>query len=204
MEDPCRKLLDQLKDGSQDEINYTFEELQCLLGAEIRQFVAYHFYHRGEVFIEELLQQVWIKVWLKADQCRGQTHIAIRAWIKQIALRMGINMVRDGQRLEELIRISQENDVEEDKNSICDENELIGQESWGTVTSNWRPTEDQVIFHDLMQHWLKRLTNQEGKVFILFLDGYPKSEIAEIMKISRSRVSQYIDQILAKNTGVNW
>jgi RNA polymerase sigma factor (sigma-70 family) len=197
-------LLDQLKTGSQDETSLILTELQLLLGAELHKYVNHRFDSQGKVFVEELLQQTWIKVWRNMDQCHGVSCQSILAWIKKTALRTGLNMIRDDREFDELLRLEREHPSGEDGNSLCDEVSLIPQESGKTAASMWRPTEDQVIFSDLMQQWRASLTDQERKVFLLCLGGYSKSEIADMLNISRPRVSQYIEQIYRKNAGIGW
>lgn len=202
--DASRTLMDRMKTGSQEEINFTLAELQQLLGAELRNYVNHRFNSQGEVFVEELLHQTWVKVWLKMDQCRGFTCQSILAWIKKAALRIGINMVRDNRKFAELLRLESENSSDEDGSSPREETNVFPQENGGMAASMWRPTEDQVIFNDLIEKWRESLTDQERNVFRLILEGCSKSEIADMMDISRPRVSQYIEQISGKNAGIDW
>jgi len=174
------------------------------MGDDLRKYVLRHFGRQGDFFVEELLQQTWIKVWRRIDQCDGFTCRTILAWIKQAALRTGLNMVRDQKKLEQLLSLEGERSSQEDGGSPCEETNFYTHENQGQAAWVRRPTEDQVIFNDLVKKWRSELTGQERKVLFLRLDGCSNSEIAAILNISRPRVSQYLDQIARKHAGFGW
>lgn len=202
--DFCPTLVDRIKTGSQEDKNLSFARLQFEINDHLRKFVNFHFFSQGEEFIEELLHQTWIKVWQNIGQCRGRSRQSILAWTKSISLNLGYNLVRDNKKFDELLHLDAERSGEESESHSWEETNFRIKENKRGVSTLHRPTEDQVLFRDLMQKWQDQLTDQELRVFTLCLDGYSKSEIATILGISRPRVSQYIEQICSKNVGVDW
>jgi RNA polymerase sigma factor (sigma-70 family) len=192
--------LDRLRTGTGTEINLTLEELQCLLGGDLSKYVSRYFSQRDEIFIEELLQQTWHKVWSQASQCRGLDRRSILAWVKQIARRTGINMVRDGKKLEHFISLEELSASEDEDAPPWDESTVSAPVRWGAQPLSIRPTEDEISLGELIQEGRRRLTDRQYEVFLLCLYESSKSSIAKILEISEQRVGQIIDQINTRFT----
>jgi RNA polymerase sigma factor (sigma-70 family) len=183
--------------GKSDEVNQTIIKLQQLLGRDLLKFLNYQFFQQGEDFVTELLHQTWLKVWINAKQCTGDTQRSILKWVKTIAYHTGLNMIRDDKMLQESISI-EESKPDKNRQPIQD-NLDAAQGLWDNQQPSFRPVEESVIFQEKMEKLIKELSKQEYKVFSYSKDGYTGSEIAKLLSISKPRVSQYIKQIIKKN-----
>lgn len=172
--------------------------LQDILDSDLIKYVNYKYGNEGEFFTEELIQQTWIRVWMKSGQCHSKSRNGILRWVLRIARNLGLNMLRDTQRLKEIVSLDE-----------CDSNidaGLLNVESdpleciFATPNdpSFQRTVEDQAILQETLALWTTKLTPRECKVFSLWLYNFSNKQISEIMCISESRVTQLLKQISKK------
>ena len=149
---------------------------------------------RINISIEEVLQRTWITVWEKAIQCRNESPASTIGWIYRISRNLAYNLLRDNKHIQELIT-REEDEIDEvsfPENTINRRRLNSGQ-----VSSN-RPTEERVVEDERKRLFFASLTKNQQQVYILWIDGYKEKEIANFLKISPQRVSQYMKQISEK------
>jgi RNA polymerase sigma factor (sigma-70 family) len=154
--------------------------------------------------MDDVIQQTWIKVWLKANQCRGESRAEILGWIKTIAAHVGANMRRDSAKLVQLIRQEQEEETGEVRRA-CSARQQSQVEGLDDTDHGLRPTEQAAQLRDF-HSWMKRslnkldqtLTCREKQVVDMLQQGISKGQIATQLSISGARVTQLLAQIQKK------
>jgi RNA polymerase sigma factor (sigma-70 family) len=164
-----------------------FDKLYDLFSNRIKKYLHRQFSSQGDDFIDEVIQRTWVKVFIKSTQCRGVTESSILSWIKTIARHTGLNLIRDDEKFEELIR---EEEITSDLQGVVIQN--------STTKTYCRVTEEVVLNQEKVDNWYNRMTECQRRVFIYRLYGFSNTEIAEKFKISNPRVTQHITQIRKK------
>lgn len=118
--------------------------------------------------IEDIMQEVFLKVYNKGIYYRGSSEGEAKAWLHRIARNVAIDLIRDRERRPApLIE-----DIPSDEN-----------------------IEDSIYELD---RFFYGLTIREVEVLRLILDGYKEAEVAEKLGIARPRVSQLMKSIRKK------
>lgn len=149
--------------------------------------------------MDELIQKTWLQVWEKAYQCKGTTQASIFKWIKTIAHNLGMNMVRDLQKLNQMIAFEDfETDLQADQYIHPQQSRhpqiMIGDE----VSMSGEDTQIKLEFAESVKLLIHQLTPQEHNAFTLWVNGHPKNEIARMLNVKPPRVTQLFDQIAKK------
>jgi RNA polymerase sigma factor (sigma-70 family) len=185
--DQCRNLLDLISNIDLEKRDEAFERLYDLLNDLLMKYLRGQFRSQGDDFHDEVAQSTWVKVLSKSTQCRGMTQASIFAWLKAIAYHTGLNLIRDDEKFEELIR--QEETTNDLQGAVVVKSKR---------TSFFRAIEDTVFYRESVVNWLNNMTERQREVFYYRRYGLSKTEIAEKMKISNPRVTQHLKEIHRK------
>lgn len=180
------------------EASILLASLQDILGNSLIKYVNYKYGNEGEFFSEELIQQTWIRVWMKSGQCHSKSRNGILRWVLKIAQNLGLNMLRDTRKLNEIVSLDECDSKTDDRFLDFESNHLEYIFVTPNESSFQRTVEDQAIFQETLARWTSKLTPRERKVFSLWLYNFPNKQISKIMRISESRVTQLLKQINKK------
>ncbi len=175
-------------------------ELQTLIGNQLIRYVSHHFGNNGVEFIEEVVQRTWIKIWEKASQCHSSTSSSTYAWIYKIARNTALTLWRDMKKLDEVISFD---DVVFTEAAPQDLPTIHGSSRKGHIIKSERAIEEEIVEQEYQRSWKAFLSPKERQVYGLWIAGYTKSEIADILKMKRPRVSEYFRQIINKKLSFN-
>jgi RNA polymerase sigma factor (sigma-70 family) len=176
------------------------EDLHQALIDLLKKYVNQLFLRQNEDFKIELVQLVSFKIWSNAGKCKGDSEQSILSWIKKIVYTSGVSLLRDGERLDQFIDLEL-NDSDDEGNSTDDGPLDNAINLWGVSDHSERAVEDDIIYRELIQSWIDKMTPQEHKVFVYRMYEYSKTEIAAKLGVSKPRVTQLIEQIDKKCTG---
>lgn len=190
--------MDKLSIATLSEATLALDGLQQILGNDLIKYIHRKYGSEGSFFAEELIQQTWIRVWMKSGQCHSKSKDGILRWVYKIARNLGLNMLRDTRKLDEMISLD-EDDSENNHEYL---NLEFSQADHIVIESNGLPfqrvTEDQAIQQDWLNRWSAKLTERERKAFSLWLYNFSNKQISELMHISKPRVTQLLKQIYKK------
>jgi RNA polymerase sigma factor (sigma-70 family) len=138
--------------------------------------VCYDFAHGDIPRCEDMVQEVWIMLWLKFDTMTGRTEWQQRVWVRRVTRSVLVDLYRrEAGNADVLVRLD---DLCED---IADEDVRV-------------PSDVAERIDDLFA----ALTPDEQRLMRMRLDGYSAEEIAAGLKIETNAVYQRVNRIMNK------
>ncbi len=159
----------------QEQEQAAFEALYCRYGGALRRHLQQ--FLRDDAAAEDLLQEVFLRVWTKAEQWNGQG--ACRAWLFRIATNLALNWLRsERRRREQPLEVTRLNDS-------CDDEDGTGP-GWLIDTAADLPEQicEAAELHRLLSGLIETLPEKKREVVRLLHEReLEPQEIAEMMEM---------------------
>ena len=128
---------------------------------------------RGDIpRCEDMVQEVWIMLWLKFDTMTGSTEWQQRVWVRRVTRSVLVDLYRKNR-----------------FNPITDESDL-------SDLSNLSDPSDSQDVAERIDELFATLTPDEQRLMRMRLDGYSAEEIAAEFKIGTNAVYQRVNRIM--------
>jgi DNA-directed RNA polymerase specialized sigma24 family protein len=197
-EDPFCDLLEFIKEGRLFENLDTEQPQTQRLRQQLEKIIQYKFPEQDGDFYNVLLNKTLQKIWLKAHQFRGQTGKECQGWVNQIIYTTGLDLIDDDKKLDECVSIDSTSGGVEAYSKNDEENFCI--DISRDNLSKPRPVEEEIVCQEYLNtlFYGSNLTKQERQVVMMLFDGYSKKVIADVLGVSKPRITQLIHQIQGK------
>lgn len=197
-EDPFCDLLELIKKGQLFESLEIEQPQTQRLCQQLKKIIRYKFPEQDDDFCNVLLNKTLQKIWLKAHQLRGQTGKECQGWVNQIIYTTGLDLIDDDKKLDECVSIDStfggvDAYSKNDEENFCID---ISRDN----LSKLRPVEDEIVCHEYLYTLIygSSLTKQERQVVMMLFEGYSIKVIADVLGVSKPRITQLIHQIQEK------
>ena len=136
--------------------------------------VCYDFAHGDIQRCEDMVQEVWIMVWLRFDSMTSTSEWQQRVWVRKVTRGVLVDLYRKNSfdPLSDAMDLSELSDLSEQS--------------------------DQTDVAERIDELFSALTPDEQQLMRMRLDGYPSDEIAEKLGIEANAVYQRVNRIMNK------
>ena len=158
MEQSDKELVSGVIRGEQEAFSVLFQRYRAVVHSHLARII------RDGVAADDLTQEVFLRLWQRAEQWKGQA--AFRSWLLRIATHLAFNYLRTvKRRREQPIQYIPLSEEDEEENSVP---------SWMVDASTLGPDEALARSeqHRLLQRLVDRLPEEKQEVFRLIYDAH--------------------------------